>query len=279
MPLILFTALTLIAFAANSLINRGALIHELIGPGEFATLRVIFGGMTLFFLLAWRNKHIPKPQPIQIKGAVGLATYMIGFSYAYMSLNAGLGALILFGTVQVVMFVAAAFSGERLSIHRWFGSIVALVGLFILFWPDKNINLPLDSLGLMLLAGWGWAVYSLEGRKVIDPLLTNTWNFIYVFPVTLLVLLITVDRLVVTVHGIFLAFISGAVMSGLGYVLWYWVLPQLDVTIGALSQLLVPVIALVLGSIFLQEIITQRATIAAILIVGGVAVGSAYKRQ
>ena len=279
MPLILFTALTLIAFAANSLINRGALIHELIGPGEFATLRVIFGGMTLFFLLVWRNKHIPKPQPIQIKGAVGLATYMIGFSYAYMSLNAGLGALILFGTVQVVMFVAAAFSGERLSIHRWFGSIVALVGLFILFWPDKNINLPLDSLGLMLLAGWGWAVYSLEGRKVIDPLLTTTWNFIYVFPVTLLVLLITVDGLVVTVHGVFLAFISGAVMSGLGYVLWYWVLPQLDVTIGALSQLLVPVIALVLGSIFLQEIITQRATIAAILIVGGVAVGSAYKRQ
>jgi len=279
LPLILFTALTLIAFAANSLINRGALIHELIGPGEFATLRVIFGGMTLFFLLAWRNKHIPKPQPIQIKGAVGLATYMIGFSYAYMSLNAGLGALILFGTVQVVMFVAAAFSGERLSIHRWFGSIVALVGLFVLFWPDKNINLPLDSLGLMLLAGWGWAVYSLEGRKVIDPLLTTTWNFIYVFPVTLLVLLITVDGLVVTVHGVFLAFISGAVMSGLGYVLWYWVLPQLDVTIAALSQLLVPVIALVLGSIFLQEIITQRATIAAILIVGGVAVGSAYKRQ
>ena len=279
MPLILFTALTLIAFAANSLINRGALIHELIGPGEFATLRVIFGGMTLFFLLAWRNKHIPKPQPIQIKGTVGLATYMIGFSYAYMGLNAGLGALILFGTVQVVMFVAAAFSGERLSIHRWFGSIVALVGLFILFWPDKNINLPLDSLGLMLLAGWGWAIYSLEGRKVIDPLLTTTWNFIYVLPVTLLVLLITVDGLVVTVHGIFLAFISGAVMSGLGYVLWYWVLPQLDVTIGALSQLLVPVIALVLGSIFLQEIITQRATIAAILIVGGVAVGSAYKRQ
>ncbi|MBT3456854.1 MAG: DMT family transporter [Thiotrichales bacterium] len=279
MPLILFTALTLIAFAANSLINRGALIHELIGPGEFATLRVIFGGMTLFFLLVWRNKHIPKPQPIQIKGTVGLATYMIGFSYAYMSLNAGLGALILFGTVQVVMFVAAAFSGERLSIHRWFGSIVALVGLFVLFWPDKNINLPLDSLGLMLLAGWGWAVYSLEGRKVIDPLLTTTWNFIYVFPVTLLVLLITVDGLVVTGHGVFLAFISGAVMSGLGYVLWYWVLPQLDVTIGALSQLLVPVIALVLGSIFLQEIITQRATIAAILIVGGVAVGSAYKRQ
>jgi len=279
LPLILFTALTLIAFAANSLINRGALIHELIGPGEFATLRVIFGGMTLFFLLACRNKHIPKPQSIQIKGAVGLATYMIGFSYAYIGLNAGLGALILFGTVQLVMFVAAAFSGERLSIHRWFGSIVALVGLFILFWPDKNINLPLDSLGLMLLAGWGWAVYSLEGRKVIDPLLTTTWNFIYVFPVTLLVLLITVDGLVVTVHGVFLAFISGAVMSGLGYVLWYWVLPQLDVTIAALSQLLVPVIALVLGSIFLQEIITQRATIAAILIVGGVAVGSAYKRQ
>jgi drug/metabolite transporter (DMT)-like permease len=285
--LVLFTILTLLAFAANSLLNRGALQYELIGPGEFAALRVAFGALTLFMLLAWRNKSLPKPKPINFKGVAGLATYMVGFSYAYVNLDAGLGALILFGTVQVVMFVAAAFSGERLSIYRWIGAFIALFGLLVLFWPDKNVSLPLPGLLLMLVAAFGWALYSLEGRKVSDPLLATTWNFIYVLPITLLVLLLTTNvggvggiesSVLITTNGVLLAMVSGAVMSGLGYALWYWVLPQLDVTTGALAQLLVPVFALVLGALFLQELVSLRATVAAALIVGGVAVGSLLRR-
>jgi drug/metabolite transporter (DMT)-like permease len=279
--LFLLTMLTLLAFAANSLLNRGALQYELIGPGEFAVLRVAFGALTLFMLLAWRNKILPKPQPIQLKGIAGLAAYMVGFSYAYVNLDAGLGALILFGTVQVVMFVAAAFSGERLSFYRWLGALIALLGLLVLFWPDKNVSLPLSDLLLMLLAAFGWAIYSLEGRKVSDPLLTTTWNFIYVLPITLLVLAIAGeagDGLHITANGVWLALVSGAVMSGLGYALWYWILPKLDVTTGALAQLLVPVFALILGALFLQEIVSFRAVVATVLIVGGVALGSLLKR-
>jgi drug/metabolite transporter (DMT)-like permease len=279
MKLILLTLLTLLAFAANSLVNRGALLYELIGPGEFALLRVTFGALTLFGLLVWRNKHWPKPTPIQFKGVAGLATYIVGFSYAYVNLDAGLGALIVFGTVQVVMFVAAAFAGERLSMYRWIGAAIALLGLVLLCWPDKNMSLPIASLLLMLMAGFGWAFYSLEGRRVSDPLLTSTWNFIYVVPITLIVLIIAGDSVVITSNGVLLAFVSGALMSGLGYALWYWVLPQLEVTVSALAQLLVPVFALILGTLLLQEVVSLRTTLSAVLIVGGVAVGSLLKSR
>jgi drug/metabolite transporter (DMT)-like permease len=279
MKLILLTLLTLLAFAANSLVNRGALQYELIGPGEFALLRVTFGALTLFALLVWRNKHWPKPTPIQFKGVAGLATYIVGFSYAYVNLDAGLGALIVFGTVQVVMFVAAAFAGERLSMYRWIGAAIALLGLVLLCWPDKNMSLPIASLLLMLMAGFGWAFYSLEGRRVSDPLLTSTWNFIYVVPITLIVLIIAGDSVVITSNGVLLAFVSGALMSGLGYALWYWVLPQLEVTVSALAQLLVPVFALILGTLLLQEVVSLRTTLSAALIVGGVAVGSLLKSR
>jgi drug/metabolite transporter (DMT)-like permease len=278
MRLIILSLVTLLAFAANSLLNRGALQYELIGPGEFATLRVAFGALTLFILLAWRNKSLPKAKLPQFKGVVGLAAYMVGFSYAYVNLDAGLGALILFGTVQVVMFAAAAFSGERLSAYRWLGTVIALLGLVVLFLPDKEVNLPFNGVLLMLVAAFGWALYSLEGRKVSDPLLTSTWNFIYVLPITLLALLISGDSVLITFSGVLLALVSGAMMSGLGYALWYWVLPQLDVTVGALAQLLVPVFALILGALFLQEVVSLRATVAAALIVGGVAAGSLLKR-
>ena len=279
MKLILLTLLTLLAFAANSLVNRGALQYELIGPGEFALLRVTFGALTLFALLVWRNTHWPKPTPIQFKGVAGLATYIVGFSYAYVNLDAGLGALIVFGTVQVVMFVAAAFAGERLSMYRWIGAAIALLGLVLLCWPDKNMSLPIASLLLMLMAGFGWAFYSLEGRRVSDPLLTSTWNFIYVVPITLIVLIIAGDSVVITSNGVLLAFVSGALMSGLGYALWYWVLPQLEVTVSALAQLLVPVFALILGTLLLQEVVSLRTTLSAALIVGGVAVGSLLKSR
>ena len=278
MSLALLTLVALLAFAANSLLNRGALQYELIGPGEFAILRVTFGALTLFLLLAWRNNSLPQPKPIQFKGVIGLAAYILGFSYAYVNLDAGLGALLVFGTVQVVMFVAAAFAGERLSIYRWLGAAIALGGLVVLSWPDERVSLPLDSFLLMLLAGLGWALYSLEGRKVKDPLLTTTWNFIYVLPITLLALIMVGDPVVVTSNGILLALVSGALMSGLGYALWYWVLPQLEVTVGALAQLLVPVIALILGALFLQEVVSLRTTLSATMIVGGVAVGSLLKK-
>jgi len=262
MQLFVLTLFTLTAFAANSLLNRAALVNDLIGPGEFATLRVASGAFTLFVLLAISRKTWPKPQTIDLKAVLGLATYMVGFSFAYVRLDAGLGALILFGTVQVAMFAAALKAGEFIPTSRSIGAVIALCGLGVLFWPG---------------------LYSLQGRKVSDPLSATAWNFIYALPAPVIVQLLVPSlghqAWFVTTDGALLAVASGAIMSGLGYALWYRVLPQLDVSMGALSQLLVPVIALVLGVLLLNETVDFRTLLAALLIVGGVAVGSFFAKQ
>ena len=283
MQLFVLTLFTLTAFAANSLLNRAALVNDLIGAGEFASLRVAAGAFTLFFLLAISRKAWPKPQTIDIRAVLGLAAYMVGFSFAYVRLDAGLGALILFGTVQVAMFAAALKAGEFIPTSRSVGAVIALCGLGVLFWPGERFYLPWFGVLLMLIAALGWALYSLQGRKVADPLAATAWNFIYALPVPLIVQLLVQSYggqvWFVTTDGALLAIASGAIMSGLGYALWYRVLPQLDVSIGALSQLLVPVIALVLGVLLLDESVDSRTLLAALLIVGGVAVGSLFAKQ
>ena len=283
MQLFVLTLLTLTAFAANSLLNRAALVNDLIGPGEFATLRVAAGALTLFVLLAVSRQSWPRPPTIDIKAVLGLAAYMVGFSFAYVRLDAGLGALILFGTVQVAMFAAALKAGESLPVSRRFGALVALCGLGVLVWPNSSFALPWLGVLLMLVAALGWALYSLQGRKVSDPLSATAWNFIYALPAPVIVQLLMpslgYQAWFVTTDGALLAVASGAIMSGLGYALWYRVLPQLDVSMGALSQLLVPVIALVLGVLLLNETVDSRALLAALLIVGGVAVGSLFAKQ
>ena len=283
MQLFILTLLTLTAFAANSLLNRAALVNDLIGAGEFATLRVASGAVTLYILLAISRKTWPKPQTMDVKAVLGLAAYMVGFSFAYVRLDAGLGALILFGTVQVAMFAAALKAGESVPLSRSLGSVVALGGLGVLFWPSDGFVLPWLGVLLMLVAALGWALYSLRGRRTVDPLSATAWNFIYVLPVPFIVQLLvqsyTQQGWFFTIDGALLAVVSGAIMSGLGYALWYRVLPQLQVSIGALSQLLVPVIALVLGALLLNESIEARTLMSAFLIVGGVAAGSVFSRQ
>jgi len=280
MQLFALTLLTLTAFAANSLLNRAALVNDLIGAGEFASLRIASGAITLLVLLAISRKAWPKPRAIDIKAVLGLAAYMVGFSFAYVRLDAGLGALILFGTVQVAIFAVALKAGESLPTSRSFGAVIALCGLGVLFWPNESVDLPWFGVLLMLVAALGWVVYSLQGRKVSDPLCATAWNFIYALPVPVIVQLLVQSigdqTWFMTTNGALLAMTSGAIMSGLGYALWYRVLPQLDVSMGALSQLLVPVIALVLGVVLLNETVDVRTLVAAALIVGGVAIGSLF---
>jgi drug/metabolite transporter (DMT)-like permease len=282
MQLIVLTGITLLAFAANSILNRMALANDLIGAGDFALLRVAAGAITLMLLLVVRNRRLPLIQKIQFKSVLGLGAYMVGFSYAYISLDAGLGALILFGTVQVVMFAAAVMAGETLPKARWLGMVLALLGLLVLFWPDTEgaeLSVPWRGSSLMLVAAFGWALFSLQGRKITDPLQATAWNFVYVLPLPLVVVMLLPDATPMSSAGVWLALVSGAVTSGLGYALWYRVLPQMEITISALSQLLVPVFALLLGAVLLGEVITMRAVIAAVLIVGGVALGSILSRR
>ena len=272
MRLILLTALTMTAFAANSVLNRWALLDGDTGPAAFQALRMMAGAVCLGALLAWRGHGLPPLiERKRAVGALSLLAYVVGFSFAYVALDAGAGALILFGGVQLTMFAGALLAGERPAPLRWAGAVVALGGLVWLLWPGGAGAPQLFPAMLMAMAAVGWGIYSLAGRGVAAPLAMTGANFIAAAPLSLAVWIALPD--VVTPQGAALALVSGAVTSGLGYALWYSVLPRLEATAAALAQLTVPVIALVGGVLLLGEVATPRLIAAGAVVLAGVALG------
>ncbi|MDP3262063.1 MAG: DMT family transporter [Tabrizicola sp.] len=271
MRLFLLTALTMLAFAANSVLNRWAVGPGHIGAMEFAVIRLVAGAAMLVALVLWQRRGLAWPgRKGRVAGVAGLSAYLIGFSLAYRGLDAGTGALVLFGTVQVTMFAGALVSGEVVPARRWAGAGLALGGLAIIAAPGAAGLLPL---ALMACAGLGWGVYSLAGRGAVDPLAATAWNFLLsvplVVPLGLLAGVATPDA-----TGVALALVSGAVTSGLGYALWYAVLPRLGAARAAVAQLTVPVIAALGGALLLAEMPDLRFWLAAVLVLGGVALAS-----
>ena len=276
MKLAFLTLVTMMAFAANSLLNRAALAGEAIDPGSFALIRVAAGAVTLLILLSIRSGGLPRvPRPNAI-AVLALTAYLAGFSFAYVALNAGLGALILFGGVQITMFAGAVVEGDRPPLARWLGMAVSLAGLAWLVLPgfhgSTSGGLALLPVTLMAAAAIGWGVYSLIGRRAGDPLAATAWNFAYALPAVAVIAVLSGIK-APTGPGIILAILSGAVTSGLGYALWYALLPALGATRAAVAQLSVPVLALVAGALLLGEAITPRAAFASALILGGIALG------
>lgn len=271
MRLLLLTALTMLAFAANSVLNRWAVGPGHIGAVEFAMIRVLAGAATLAVLVRWQRGGFAWPGLRgRLAGVAGLTGYLVGFSLAYRGLDAGTGALVLFGTVQVTMFAGAVMSREAVPARRWAGAGLALCGLALIAAPGTVAPLPL---ALMAGAGLGWGVYSLAGRGAADPLAATAWNFLLSLPLVLPVGVVAgMARPDAT--GVALAGISGAVTSGLGYALWYRVLPQLGAARAAVAQLSVPVIAALGGAVLLAELPGPRFWLAAVLVLGGVALAS-----
>jgi drug/metabolite transporter (DMT)-like permease len=199
-------------------------------------------------------------------GVLGLSAYLLGFSLAYRGLDAGTGALVLFGTVQVTMFAGALLSREAVPGRRWAGAALALGGLGLIAAPGAVAVLPL---GLMVVAGVGWGIYSLAGRGASDPTAATAWNFLLSVPIVLpLGFLTGLER--PDGIGVVLAVASGAVTSGLGYALWYALLPRLGAARAAVAQLTVPVIAALGGAVLLAELPGMRFWLAALLVLGGV---------
>lgn len=280
MRLFLLTTLVMALFAANSLLNRLALEEGAIGAAEFAFLRLLAGAAMLAGLVLVRDRgggaailRMARPW-----GVVSLALYMIGFSFAYLTLDAGLGALILFGGVQIVMFAGAAMAGEGLRLRRVGGAALAFAGLVWLLSPAGVAPAP-GGAALMLAAAFGWGVYSLLGSRARDPLAATAGNFLYAVPLAGLALLAVGGGAHVTAPGVGLAVLSGAVTSGLGYALWYAVLPALPASAAGVAQLTVPVIAMAGGAAFLGEVPSWRAVLAAAVVLGGVAVSLAPRRR
>jgi drug/metabolite transporter (DMT)-like permease len=276
MRLALLTALTMLAFAANSILNRMALAGGDIDALGFAIIRVLSGAGMLVVLVLIQRRGLPMFQPGRLAGALSLCLYLLGFSIAYVQLDAGLGALILFGCVQITMFAGAILGGETVPPARWLGAGLAMAGLGWLVWPAGEVTVPLMGTVFMALAGMGWGIYSLAGRKAGDPLAATAANFLWAAPVCLIIpifLPVQMEPVDVTTNGILLACLSGAVTSGLGYALWYSLLPQLKATVAGLVQLSAPVIAILGGVALLGEGLSLRLVLAAAIVLGGIAFG------
>lgn len=200
-----------------------------------------------------------------------LFTYMAFFSFAYLSLSAGTGALILFGAVQLTMFIVALRNGEQFRFLSWTGLTLAILGLVYLISPGLTAPDPLGAV-LMAIAGIAWGFYSLLGRRVADPLEATANNFIYSVPLVIIVSFFFAGDFNSTSSGLALAMASGAIASGLGYVIWYAALRGLTATAAATVQLSVPVIAALGGVLLLSEPITLRLLLASAATLGGVAI-------
>ncbi len=273
--LVALTSLTMIAFAGNSLLCRAALTHTHIDAASFTTVRLVSGALTLWLLILIR--HEKTAETGSWLSAFSLFIYAAGFSFAYISLPAANGALILFGAVQTTMIGHGFWAGERLQGRQVIGLSLAVAGLVGLFLPGLSAP-PLYGSMLMLGAGIGWGVYSLRGKNGADPTGITARNFIRTIPFAVVLSLCSIDDLVIDTTGIFYAILSGAIASGIGYAIWYRVLPAMKTTSAATVQLSVPVIAAIGGVAFLGESITLRLALASGAILGGIALVILGKR-
>src|SRR5262245_28531907 len=284
---LLFTTLTLICFASNSLLTRLALGGGAIDAASFTSVRIVSAAVMLLAISGIASRSVSRPSlpappappalpappapPALVRWRLPLVLfgYAITFSFAYVSLTASTGALILFGAVQTTMLTAALIAGERPRALEWSGLAMAFIGLVILTTPGLA-GPPLRGSLSMAASGICWGFYSLWGRDVRSPLESTTTNFVRVTPLSLLISLATIGSVHVTRTGVLLAAVCGALTSGVGYVLWYSALAGLSATRAATVQFAVPVIAAAGGVILLAEPVSLRLVASAILILGGV---------
>jgi drug/metabolite transporter (DMT)-like permease len=272
-----FTGLALVGFAGNSLLCRMALGRQAIDAASFTSLRLASGALALLIIVRLAGARPAPPQSGSIRGALALFGYAIGFSYAYVQLGTGTGALILFGCVQLTMFGAGLRSEQKPRAAEWAGLGLAFAGLTALALPGVSAPEPLGALS-MALAGISWGIYSLLGRGSTSPLATTAGNFMHTVPLALLASALALPHAHITTQGVVLAVTSGALASGVGYGLWYAALPQLSSVRAGVVQLIVPLLAALLGVLWLGETLTLRWSLSALAIVGGVLLAFRAKR-
>lgn len=270
MRTLLLTITAMIAFAANSILCRAALGRGLIDAVGFSSIRLASGAVILLLILWLKEPKSLKPKFDPIASLM-LATYAFGFSFAYLQLSTGTGALILFGVVQLTLILMGLIRGERPRPLAWVGMAIAITGLVYLLLPGVSAP-PIVAALLMGIAGIAWGFYTLRGSRSTHATAATAWNFIGTLPLVVLALLLSGNHMHWgNADGVVLAILSGALASGLGYVLWYAALPGLTLTQAANVQIPVPAIAAFGGILFMGEHLTQRLIIASLLTLGGIA--------
>lgn len=273
----MLTTLALLAFAGNSVLCRLALNSGEIDAASFTSIRLFSGAVFLLILVAIKTRKVIDVKSGSWLSAMFLFAYAITFSYAYISLDTGTGALILFGAVQITMIVSGLIKGNMLSIVEWIGLALAFTGLCILLLPGAS-SPSLVGFFLMAISGIAWGFYTLAGRDSKSPLIDTTNNFLRTVPLVLLIMFFTIADTEISNRGVVLAVASGALASGLGYAIWYTALAGLTVTKAAVAQLSVPIIAAFGGVIFSSETINTGLIVSSVFILGGIATVVASKK-
>jgi len=266
---LLLTLAALLAFAGNSLLCRLALRAGTIDPATFGSIRLAAGAITLALVVRARGSTRPHA-PRDAWAAALLFAYVAFFSWAYLGLTAGTGALVLFGAVQVTMFAVGLRGGERFGPVAWCGAALAIAGLVYLVAPGVAAPPPLAAAS-MAAAGIAWGGYTLRGRAIADPLAATAANFAWATPLALVLSAVEWSSARAAPQGVALAIASGAITSGIGYVVWYAALRGLTALRAATVQLAVPLIAAFGGVLWLGEPITPRLALASLAILGGIA--------
>ena len=280
---ILYTAFALIAFAFNSILCRMALRGGAADAAGFTLVRLVSGAVMLVVISYFvGSPHISKGSDLKGRGnwlsAFFLFAYAICFSFAYLGMTAGTGALILFGSVQLTMIAFAIVQGERPHVLEWIGLLSAVAGLVYLVLPGLSAP-PLGSSALMAAAGAAWGFYTLRGRGSAAPLADTTGNFLRAVPMMGIAAIPFLSKIDLSTNGLLLATTSGAITYGVGYSIWYAALRHLTATRAAVLQLSVPVLAAVFGILLLSELATRRLATAAALILGGILVVIVARRR
>lgn len=267
----ILTAFALIAFAANSVFCRLALSEPAIDAASFTAIRLLTGiAVLLLIYVTTQSKSI---YAIEGNGSwwasIMLFVYAVGFSYAYVTLDTGTGALILFAAVQITMIVASLVTGHKLVPAEWVGIAAAFGGFIYLMLPGVSAP-PLMGLVLMAAAGVAWGFYTLAGKGARNPLADTTFNFVRTLPMVIVLVLLTIVYSKLSFLGVILAMLSGGLASGIGYTIWYMALNGLTAVQASVLQLLVPVIAALGGIVFAGEVLSLRLMISSALILGGI---------
>ena len=278
LKLFVLICVALLFLSANSILARMAIVTQNIDAFTFTFLRIISGSILLFIIYFYRKKRVDISLKKNWISGFMLFLYAICFSYSYINMLAGIGTLILFAVVQLSMILIALFYKEKMSLNKTIGILVAFIGLVYLLYPKEDFTISYFHTFLMVISGTAWGVYSVLGKSSTSAIFNTTDNFFKASIFTLIFMLMFISEVHLDLYTFCLAITSGAITSALGYLLWYEILPKIEIITASVLQLLVPIIAIFLSILFLDESLTFELIVSTILILVGIFIALKRKR-
>ena len=278
LKLFVLICVALLFLSANSILARMAIVTQNIDAFTFTFLRIISGSILLFIIYFDRKKRVDISLKKNWISGFMLFLYAICFSYSYINMLAGIGTLILFAVVQLSMILIALFYKEKMSLNKIIGIFVAFIGLVYLLYPKEDFTISYFHTFLMVISGIAWGVYSVLGKSSTSAIFNTTDNFFKASIFTLIFMLMFISEVHLDLYTFCLAITSGAITSALGYLLWYEILPKIEIITASVLQLLVPIIAIFLSILFLDESLTFELIVSTILILVGIFIALKRKR-